>query len=235
MADSMRLLVHVEGQTEETFVNTVLAPHLLEAGYLRVSATLIGSPRSRARRGGTKPWQSVMDGILGHLKRDPDLILTTMVDYYGMPASGDAQWPGRAEANDKPFAAKADTVQQAIARDVGERMGGNFDPDRFIAYVSMHEFEALLFSDCEAFAQSMGAPAAAAALQAVVDSSVDPEQIDDSPESAPSKRILRLVPRYHKVAMGSAAIQRIGLDAIRSRCRNFDKWLARLEQAANPR
>ena len=46
MADSMRLLVHVEGQTEETFVNTVLAPHLLEAGYLRVSATLIGSPRS---------------------------------------------------------------------------------------------------------------------------------------------------------------------------------------------
>ena len=34
----MRLLVHVEGVTEETFVNNVLGPHLMEAGYTSVGA-----------------------------------------------------------------------------------------------------------------------------------------------------------------------------------------------------
>src|SRR5256885_1583241 len=47
-----RLLIHVEGETEETFVNEVLAPHLLSFGYESVSARLIGNARQRDRRGG---------------------------------------------------------------------------------------------------------------------------------------------------------------------------------------
>ena len=47
-----RLLVHVEGQTEETFVNELLAPHLLARGYSPVSARLMGNARLRERRGG---------------------------------------------------------------------------------------------------------------------------------------------------------------------------------------
>ena len=39
----MRLLVHVEGQTEETFVKDVLAPHLHRRGYASVAARLVGS------------------------------------------------------------------------------------------------------------------------------------------------------------------------------------------------
>ena len=136
------------------------------------------------------------------------------------------QWPGRVEAKSKPFSARADTVQQAIEQDVRDRMGDAFNPSRFIAYVSMHEFEALLFSDCDAFAQSIGLPAVAAELQGVRDSFDDPEQIDDSRETAPSKRILHLVPTYDKVAMGSVAIQEIGLHNIRSQCPNFHHWLA---------
>ena len=226
--NSMRLLVHVEGQTEETFVNEVLAPHLYCAGYSHVAARLLGDARPRRRRGGVRPWPSVRDVILGHLKDDTGAISTTMVDYYGLPA----EWPGRAEAESVQFAAKADTVQHAIASDIREQMGDAFNPDRFIAYVSMHEFEALLFSDCSAFAQSVGVPAAAPMLQVVLDSFGDPEQIDDSPQTAPSKRILQLIPTYDKVAMGSVAIQEIGLEGIRGRCRNFCQWLARLERVA---
>ena len=43
-----RLLVHVEGETEEMFVNEVLAPHLYRRGFSRVAARLLGSAVSDA-------------------------------------------------------------------------------------------------------------------------------------------------------------------------------------------
>ena len=113
-------------------------------------------------------------------------------------------------------------------------MGTTFNPSRFIPYVSMHEFEALLFSDCERFAQSIGAPQIGAEMQSVLDQFGNPEEINDSQATAPSKRILGMVPRYDKVAMGTIAIQDIGLESVRRQCRNFDCWLNRLERAANP-
>ena len=125
-------------------------------------------------------------------------------------------------------------MQAALAEDVRMEMGRTFDPVRFIPYISMHEFEALLFSDCERFAQSIGAPQVSAEMQSVLDPFGDPEEINDSQATAPSKRILRMAPQYDKVAMGTAAIQDIGLESVRRRCRDFDCWLNQLERTANP-
>ena len=61
-----RLLVHVEGETEESFVNMILAPHLSKLGHLSASARLIGNARQRERRGGIRPWDAVRKEILGH-------------------------------------------------------------------------------------------------------------------------------------------------------------------------
>ena len=90
-----RLLVHVEGQTEETFVNQILAPHLYKFGYSNVSARLIGNARQRNRRGGILPWDSFRSDILNHIKQDPTCLMTTMVEYYGLPKTGPGSWPGR--------------------------------------------------------------------------------------------------------------------------------------------
>jgi len=49
-----RLLIHVEGQTEEAFVNEVLGDHLLSVGYEYVAARIIGNARLRRRRGGIR-------------------------------------------------------------------------------------------------------------------------------------------------------------------------------------
>ena len=227
----MRLLVHVEGITEETFVNNVLGRHLIAAGYTRVDARLIGNARQRISRGGGQPWPAVRKGILNHLRGDQDAMSTTMVDYYGLRQAG--EWPGRAAAAKQPFATRATSFQAALAEDIRTAMGSTFDPSRFIPYVSMHEFEALLFSDCERFAQSIGAPEVSAQMQSVLNQFGDPEEINDSQATAPSKRILGMVPRYDKVAMGTAAIQDIGLESIRRQCHNFRCWLNRLERAAN--
>lgn len=69
-----RLLVHVEGQTEESFVNEVLREHLVSRGYHSVDARIVGNARLRGRRGGIRAWASVKKDIVNHLREDRDCI-----------------------------------------------------------------------------------------------------------------------------------------------------------------
>jgi hypothetical protein len=221
-----RLLIHVEGQTEETFVNDILREHLMRFGFSTVSARLVGNPRLRSRRGGIRSWESVRKDILRHLKEDAGAISTTMVDYYALPQD----WPGRAEAPRKnSSSAKAECVEAALLTNITEEVGLRFDPRRFIPLVVMHEFEALLFSDPDRFAQGIGKGDLAAELRTIRQDFESPEDINDSVETAPSKRVERLFPGYEKPLHGPLAVMEIGLSAIRKECSHFNRWLERLE------
>lgn len=224
-----RLHIHVEGETEETFVNEILRPHLYSRGYAKVSARLVGNARQRDRRGGIRGWSAVRIDILNHLKEDRACLETTMVDYYALPQTGASAWPGRKAAGHLPYAQKAATVENALLQDVCQEMGGAFNPDRFIPFVMMHEFEGLLFSDCERFSRGIGRPELAAQFQSIRDQFSSPEEIDDSPITAPSKRVERLVEGYQKPLLGALAILEIGLDSIRGECPHFHEWMSRLE------
>ena len=225
-----RLLVHVEGQTEESFVANVLAPHLCDRGFSSVVARLIGNARQRGRRGGIKPWPAVRSGIVRHLRQDRESVATTLVDYYGLPRGGADAWPGRAKASSSAFASKAELVQKGLLADVRRKMGTDFNPDRFVPYVAMHEFEAMLFSDCKRFGRGVGRADLAPCFQAIRDSFATPEEIDDSPSSAPSKRIEDLMRGYEKPLMGPLAALEIGLRRIRAECPHFSSWMNRLER-----
>ncbi len=111
-------------------------------------------------------------------------------------------------------------------------MGRNFRPERFVPYVVLHEFEGLLFSDCAAFAEGIYRPELTGKLQAIRDGFESPEEINDSPETAPSKRIEALVSGYQKPLMGVLGILNIGLVRIRTECPGFSDWLERLQAAA---
>ena len=225
-----RILVQVEGQTEETFVNEVLSPHLFQFHHY-ISARLIGNARQRARRGGICGWDAASRDIMTHLKSDANIYVTTMVDYYALPASGIGAWPGRAEAAAKRmYADKATVIHQALLDDITGRMDANFRPDHFIPYVLMHEFEALLFSDCQSFAQGIAKPELAGRFEAIRQDFTTPEEINDSPLTAPSKRVENLVPGYEKPLLGNLAILEIGLSAIRRECLLFGQWLTTLEK-----
>ncbi|MYD65975.1 MAG: DUF4276 family protein [Chloroflexi bacterium] len=223
-----RLLVHVEGQTEESFVGQLLRPHLIGGfGYTDVSARLLGNSRQRSRRGGARSWTAVRQDIVRHLRQDPNARSTTMVDFYGMPQTGDRAWPGRAEANAVPFDQKAAVVQVAIADDIAAEVDGS--KGRFLPYVVMHEYEGLLFSDPERFAEAIGSRDSAGEFRAIRSAFHTPEEINDSPLTAPSKRVESLFPGYQKPLMGTIAAQRIGLGPIRAECPYFDKWVESLE------
>ena len=221
-----RLLIHVEGETEEAFVDDVLRQHLYGLGYTVVGARVMGSAQERARRGGIVSWAIARQRILNNLKADSELVITTMVDYYGMPPD----WPGLGDAATAPTAPdKAQAIEEALLQDICDEMGADFNPARFIPYVMMHEFEAMLFSDCHTFATAIGHPDLSASLQEIRNDFNTPEEIDDSPDTAPSKRIGALIPAYQKPTMGVQAAQTIGLEAIRNQCPHFAAWLARLE------
>ena len=218
-----RILVHVEGQTEEAFVNRVLAPHLCGLGYASVSARLVGNARQRSRRGGIKPWDSVRRDILNHLRNDQTALATTMVDYYGMPNT----WPGREQAGRRAtLRERAAAVEQAILEDVSMAIG---HPPRFVPYVVMHEFEGLLFSDPDRFAESLGKPDLASEFVAIRGEFQTPEDINDDWATAPSRRIKGVIPVYRKPLHGPLVAMEIGLEAIRAECPRFNEWMISLE------
>lgn len=224
-----RLLVHVEGETEETFVNEILAPYLYQKGYTKVSARLVGNARQRYRRGGIRAWNAVRKDIINHLQEDSTCIATMMVDYYGLPQTGQTAWPGRHKASSLPFPQKASTVESALSADICNSIGNAFSPHRFIPFVMMHEFEGLLFSDCMAFGQGIGRPDLSAAFQSIRNLFSSPEEINDSPATAPSKRVESLVEGYEKPLLGTLAILEIGLEPVRTQCPHFNNWISRLE------
>jgi hypothetical protein len=79
-------------------------PHLMMRGWESVVAIRMGRARSRDRCHGVKGWDVVLPSILKHLKQDAGCCVTTLVDYYGLPATGPRAWPGREEADRLPIA-----------------------------------------------------------------------------------------------------------------------------------
>ena len=151
-----------------------------------------------------------------------------MVDYYALPQSGNNQWPGRLESQFQVHRHKASYVEKALKNDIC-RTVSSLDSCRFIPYIMMHEFEGLLFSDCQTFAQSIGREDLIEAFQSIRDAYDSPEDINDSEETHPSKRILNLVPEYQKPLYGNLAAIDIGLSTFRRECPGFRRWLEKLE------
>jgi hypothetical protein len=116
-----------------------------------------------------------------------------------------------------------------MGNDLADEMGSGFDSKRFLPFVVMHEFEGLLFSDCSAFSRAIGRSDLERTFRDIRGQFATPEDIDDSPVNAPSKRIEALEPRYQKPLLGVRAAQEIGLARIREECPHFRSWLQQLE------
>ncbi|HUT47348.1 MAG TPA: DUF4276 family protein [Sedimentisphaerales bacterium] len=219
----VKIHVLVEGQTEETFVNRILRSHFWPLGVYPYPRQL-GKP---GHYSGIVEYPRARGDILATLEEDTDSFCTTMFDYYGMPNS----WPEREVARNKPFAEKPITIEKAMLADVVSELGQSFDSTRFIPYVQMHEFEALLFSDPKLLADGLELPNETE-VQRIRDQFQSPEEINDGQETAPSKRILQLNSGYSKVMDGVLISQKIGLSAMRSQCAHFHEWIQRLEALA---
>lgn len=212
-----RLNIVVEGQTEETFVRDLLAPHL---GQHNIFATARSVETGRHRqRGGLVGYIKAKRDIQTWLKQDKQAFVSTMFDYYALPGDFPQPTSPRGQASAIDWAIK---LEHALAVDIND--------SRFIPYLQVHEFEALLFSDVQKTGNTLGASRAQLeVLQSIRAGFQTPEHINDSPHTAPSKRLVELFPKYDKPVFGSLATSHIGLGTIRQECQHFADWLRKLE------
>ncbi|WP_158100861.1 DUF4276 family protein [Variovorax sp. JS1663] len=217
------MLILVEGQTEERFVKDVLAP-FFEPSELFVTPVVLVTKRIKDGpnfKGGVTHFAK-FESDLRRLLRDSDALVTTMLDYYGLPAD----FPGMST---RPVAGSPWDRVRHIEMAVDQHFG---NPDNLRTFLALHEFEAWLFADTGVLPDVMAAKdlePALAAIRAGVDT---PEHINEAPQTAPSKRIEGLFPAYRKRLHGPNTAQRIGIERIRQECPHFSRWVAELEAFA---
>ena len=219
----VRLNMIVEGQTEEIFVNQVLKPHL-GAQSVGASVRVVTTRKARGRkyRGGLTTYAKARNDIIRWIRQDqnPDVRFTTMFDLYGLPTD----FPGYKTAVQNDPCQRVETLENALADDIP-------DP-RFIPYIQLHEFEALLLSvPVKLDAQFDNRADEIARLEAMVAQEISPEHINDGATTAPSKRIIRAIPEYEgrKASAGPIVAGQIGLPTMRAKCAHFADWLGKLE------
>ena len=179
-----------------------------------------------ARKVVTSPYDRLYMNVRRQLHNNRKSYCTTFVDYYGL----DSSFPGVEAASTMPdLSAKAKAVADGLVAALSKKI--DQDPLlRFIPYIQMHEFEALMFSDPVVLCRrDRAARAAKRSFADIREKFETPEHIDDSLVTAPSKRILALYSEYEKPLMGETVAKAIGLPKIRQECPLFNAWLAKLE------
>ncbi len=219
----IRLHVTAEGQTEKAFVNKVLNPHLANYGVYADARCVLTSKDKRAAkeyRGGLISYQKARADINTWMKQDAkeDSWFTTMFDLYRLPAD----FPGYEQSKSLEPYSRVAALEQALYKAVSHR--------QFIPYIQPHEFEALILADpVKLDWEYLEHDKAIKRILEMVGSQ-NPELINDNPDTAPSKRILKEIPEYDKVSSGVAVVEHIGLQALRGKCPHFNDWVTRLER-----
>ena len=216
------VVVVCEGRTEESFINGLVQPILAtKAVYLR--PRLI--PTSPASKGGALTRDRVVRSLCRALRERDDTYVTTFFDLYGLPSD----FPGpSANRAPKDSIARCEQIENSLHNVVTEQAQRR--SDRFIPHIQPHEFEALLFSDTNAFVRvDSNWRRAESDLAKVVKRAGGPEHVNDGPDTHPFARLKRAIPSYRKVADGVNVAAVIGLPRIRAECHHFASWLDRIE------
>jgi hypothetical protein len=225
-----RLYIFAEGQTEQTYGDTVLKKHLAAFGVYVQGPILIAHARKRGvtHRGGGRRYTPIKNDILRFFRQEKgrDVFFTTMVDLYALPVD----FPGMDEADNLrhlPYE-RVSKLEERFVADVDDPHGC---PSRLIPHIQLHEFEAMLLCHPEAFSSFFGDCGRQIEQLKANIGDTSPELVDDGRHTAPSMRIGDCFPDYlgAKAVAGPRIAEEIGIESIRSTCPHFDRWLKKLE------
>ncbi|MFI3199659.1 MAG: DUF4276 family protein [Methylococcaceae bacterium] len=195
----VRIGISVEGTTEERFIKTLLVPYLSQKEIYVTPVSINGNVS--------------VDRVkheLRNLAYSFDYV-STFYDFYG--------FKGKVEGETKT------TLESRIKGSIKEEIRG-----RLIPYIQMYEFEGLLFSSPAAIALVLQDESLNAwANNILADFNNNPEKVNDSTETAPSKRLEKST-NYRKTTHGPNIAKQIGLAKMRNMCPGFNDWLTELEK-----
>ena len=222
MSKYIEIIAVVEGKTEQLFINKIVAPYLGYKG-IGMKATQISKP---GQKGGDVKFSRVQKDISNHLKQRKDTYVTTFVDFYGLK-----EWPGldKVEKGAKPQKI-AETINNATLVGLKTLYPKLQIDTRFIPFIAIHEFEALLFCDSDILSNHLNSNNSH--IQKVLDKFPNPEYINNSPQTAPSKRLDEWCKykKFPKTTLGIQIAVDIGVEKMREKCPLFDTWLKTIER-----
>lgn len=214
------LIIIAEGYTEEEFIKNSVRPYFQQQEIYTVTPIRVTS--SPGHKGGLPKgsYNKLENDAKRYLRQMDDVIVTTLIDYYHMPA-------------DFPEYTEAMQIHNVTGRikHLEEAMYRSVNHDRFIPYIQMHEFEALLFAKMDGFNELPDiTPSQLTKLKNTIEAHDTPEKINDGENTSPSKRLITIIPNYQKKLFGSYIPLVNGFDSILSSCPRFHAWIDTLIQ-----
>jgi len=209
----------VEGQTELTVFTNILAPYIFFKTGSYISFSTL-----KCTGGGITNYSKLFIELRNHL-RDKEKILTTFFDYYGILESH--HFPNYQEAKQKQSdpTKGVQLLEQGMIEDLKSK---GIETKNFVPYIQLHEFEALLFSSAEGFSLFNNS-SIVEEIRNITAHYQNPESINDSPLTAPSKRIIAIFEKqgmkYEKIIDGNNIATKIGINTFMERCPRFREWV----------
>jgi len=205
-----------EGQTEEAFIKQILYPYFLQLQIV-VYPIIVATRRDSDKKykGGVSSYGKIRNELLHLCGKHPHETITTMFDYYGLPDDT----PGIHNSN-KSRTEKIAIIEDAVNQDINK-------PNCYFNLV-VHEFESLLFVKPTVF-NAITDDQGVAIIQKIKNDFSSPEDINNSPTTAPSKRIYSVVPHYNKVQHGIRLLKHIELEDIIVSCPHFADWIQKIK------
>lgn len=210
------IYIYCEGQTEETFVNEILTPYL--SNIMIFTTPIICTTKRIATKkfkGGVSDYSKIKNELTLICRQHKNEYVTTMFDYYAMPAN-----TPNIDCNEVDIYKRMELIEDAINKDIGQ-------PNCFFHFI-LHEFEGILFSSPDAFIEITDEQTVEK-IRKMRDEAISPEHINNSPETAPSKRLEALIPNYAKVKNGALISKNIGIDILLKECKHFAKWVEKMK------
>lgn len=207
----IRVAISVEGQTEDEFCKNILVPHFRDKN-IALTPIIVTTSRKKCgtkNRGGCINLDRIHHEV-SKLLSNFDYV-TTFYDLYGF--SG---------------------IETSLSVEELEKiMYDRFNNTKYIPYVQKYEFETLLFADT-AYYEKLLTPEAKEKMDTIINMHAgDIENINNSKETAPSKRIEELFIEYNetydKVFYGYSILEEIGLSRVREKANRFNAWLEEIE------
>lgn len=207
------VIIICEGPTEEVFCRNLLSQYLQNS--CRIEIRLLG---------GNCNWQRIRDMAEKALKQQKNALVTTFFDYYGVKTKKFPNWKETVGINKANVRERIEILENGMIEEIDSNLRY-----RFIPYVQLHEFEALLFNNIEVFDEMFEFEQYdRAELLNVFNEFPDPEMIDQGTETSPSHRLIKIIPAYRKVIQGNAIAEKIGIEQIRQKNKHFNDWIEQL-------
>jgi hypothetical protein len=207
------VIIICEGPTEEVFCRNLLSQYLQNS--CRIEIRLLG---------GNCNWQRIRDMAEKALKQQKNALVTTFFDYYGVKTKKFPNWKETVGINKANVRERIEILENGMLEEIDSNLRY-----RFIPYVQLHEFEALLFNNIEVFDDMFEFEQYdRAELLNVFNEFPDPEMIDQGTETSPSHRLIKIIPAYRKVIQGNAIAEKIGIEQIRQKNKHFNDWIEQL-------